>query len=42
MYLSSKHAEMHRNTPLLPFYWRKMPVFDTSLKISRRDGVSLL
>jgi hypothetical protein len=20
MYLSSKHAEMHRNTPLLPFY----------------------
>jgi hypothetical protein len=31
MYLSSKHAEMHSNTLLLPFYWRKMPVFDTSL-----------
>jgi hypothetical protein len=25
------------NTLLLPFYWRKMPVFGTSLKISPRD-----
>jgi hypothetical protein len=33
LYLSSKHAEMHSNTLLLPFYWRKMPVFDTSIKI---------
>jgi hypothetical protein len=31
-----------RNTLLLPFYWRKMPVFDTSLNISPWDGVSLL
>jgi hypothetical protein len=38
MYLSSKHAEMYSNTLLLPLYWRKMPVFDTSLKISPRDG----
>jgi hypothetical protein len=34
---SSKHAKMHSNTLLLPFYWRKMPVFDSSLKISPRD-----
>jgi hypothetical protein len=32
MYLSSKHAEVHSNTFFLPFYGRKMPVLDTSLK----------
>jgi hypothetical protein len=34
MYLSSKHAEMHSNTLLLPFYWRKMSVFSDMLFVT--------